>query len=131
MIYHYISYFVLITIYILSIAIVTHQFVWAIMPGLAYKYKLDTDVMSDSNETDCSKSVSSLSSINISSTSPLSNVRVTSSPILHDSLPKDLDDLSLQDSPVLTLPDSPLVPHRSLPTSLISLSDQPVDDLEK
>jgi len=95
------------------------------MPGLAYKYKLDTDVMSDS------KSVLSLSSINISSTSPLSNVRITSSPILHDSLPKDLNDLSLQDSLVLTLPDSPLVPHRSLPTSLISLSDEPVDDLEK
>ena len=101
------------------------------MPGLTYKYNLDTDVMNGSNDTDYSKSVLSLSSINISSTSPLSNLRTTSSPALHDSLPKDLDDLSLQDLPVLTLTDSPLVPHRSLPTSLISLSDQPVDDLEK
>jgi hypothetical protein len=101
------------------------------MPSLTFKNKPDNGADSDSNLTDFSTSDLSLSSINISATPSLSNIHDASSPVLRVSSLKDIPDLSLQDSFVLSLPDSPTVSHRSIPISVISKSSHVFDDFEK
>jgi hypothetical protein len=102
------------------------------MPSLTFKNEPDNGAESDSNLTDFSTSDLSLSSINISATPSLSNIHdASSSPVLRVSSLEDIPDLSLQDSFVLSLPDSPHMSHRSIPISVISTSDHIVDDFEK
>ena len=102
------------------------------MPAVAFKYESDDNT--DDYELDLTKlptSVLSLPSINVSPTLSLSDIHFASSPILRVSPLDSLPDLSLHDLPISTVPDSPIVPHRSPSISLISPSNSIDDDIEK